>query len=257
MARSILVALIGVALMATSAQAVFSDDFESYSIGSTVTDPPWEAPWGEVYGPQYPGGQVIAGNGTNTSNVVDLVDSSAWGNMRTSEGPADPCTRGTLALENQYRSGSIQFDYQNPDGGFGYSNLRLFVGGTQGRIVDFNFRGDDIHETAGCCSDTDPANNADDIIPAFPAWVTLRIDFDNDAPGGNGFWQLSMDGFPILSGVSDLSGAGGAAGQDLLYVTMDCGSGDSGLIDNFLITPEPVTCLLLASGMVLLRRRRA
>jgi len=243
MVKRIIVMLIAVAFMATAAQAVlFTDDFEGYTAGGTVTDPPWARIWSNYSTASAGVARVVLDDGSNGTNAMDLVSAAYWGSARH-----------TFAAENQFSAGYVQFDYRGNSGG-----LRQFFRDDTGRnITEINLDGSGFVEREGTSNAPhDPVNETGAILDSS-AWYTLRFDFDFDAPGDLGFWSLSVDGGVVLTG--DIDHEGGVSGHYLKDIGWDIAGGSYGaLIDNVIVdVPEPATCLLLVSGgLVFLRRRR-
>ena len=243
--KTLIVMLVAVGVMATGAQAVFTDDFESYGgVGSTVTTgTTWEIIWSG-----YADAVIEQDTGTNGTKVMDLVSGGAWGSARHN-----------LAVGDQYSAGYVQFDMiATAD-----SQIRQFFMNENGEnIMDLSYwywGAQELEGTGGAAHD--PGHwalgpNWDDP-PDNNEWHTLRFDFDTNASGGLGSWTLTVDGVPgQMSG--DMMHDGSAGGTSLVSIGWDIAAGDSAWFDNVTVAPEPATMVLLGFGGVgvLLRRRR-
>ena len=257
MTRTMTGMLIVVLAMASSAHAVFNENFESYNVGDDVRSngSGWGSRAFDNYGKEkYVGAQIVVDTGTNGTQVGDLVDASAWGTPYYNLDPAD-----------QFSSGVVTFDMLNDGGGSRtwFNDSHTASGfSTGGGLWVMNLSwtsGTEIFERlpGGNLWDEIPSGNRA-TSPAFTSgqWHTYTIDFDfNGGTGGNGEWSLSVDGSPTLSGA--LTSDGTSAGRSLKGIGWGVASGGGPLLDNIRIVPEPATCMLFAGGLLCLLRRRA
>ncbi len=255
-----MMAVVAVTAMVSSAQAAFTEDFES-GIHVVGQEPgaPWESLWENQYGNgNYIAGHIANGYGTNTSKVLDMVDSASWGSPITALDPA-----------NQFSMGFVQWDMATPnDDGSGararaWFNTDGAVGGPSSGdwVVNLSFISDagsnDIWERppgSNYFNQTTPPNRADGVMQ-LNEWETYRVDF-NFLDGVNGSWQLYRNDVQILSGALGTDGL--ASTKTLQAIGWADPTGDGFLIDNIIVDiPEPSAGLLLAGGLALLIRRRA
>lgn len=256
MVKRTIIMLAAVTAIASSVQAEFNDDFESYTAGQEVSSP-WVSHFGQFYNGNY-GNQlafVEQDTGSNGTQVIDLVDAAYWGN------PAI-----VLPAENQYSQGFVQWDMATPYDG-SWASIRTWWntdgevgGGGYDWVVNLSIGTADIWERppgGNLFIDTSPANRADGVVTAGQ-WHTYRVEFDFlGGDGTNGEWSLFMDGgaAPVLTGA--LGTDGQAFTRTLKVVGWEVPSGDGVFIDNFIVdVPEPATGLLLVGGLACLIRRR-
>ena len=124
--------LIAVLAITSSAQAIFEEDFESYSVGEDVAKngSGWASRAFDNYGKDnYAGAVVEVDSGTNGTQVGDMVNSSAWGTPYYHLDAAD-----------QFSAGSVTFDMLN----YGGASRAWFsdgrVGATRGLTRPASFR---------------------------------------------------------------------------------------------------------------------
>jgi len=257
MTRTMTGMLIVVLAMASSAHAVFNENFESYNVGDDVgktSGSGWLSRAYDAYGTDnYTGAVIEMDTGTNGTQVGNLVDSAAWGTPYYTLDPADQFSSGKMTFDMlNYGGGSRTWFSDGPAGPGFASGGNLWVmniSWVSGESIFERAPGADLFDSNG--------NSADS--PAFTSgqWHTYAFDFDfNGGTGGNGEWSLSIDGgSPILDGAMTTDGTSG--GRSLQQIGWGVASGAGPLLDNISIVPEPATCMLFAGGLLCLLRRRA
>jgi len=234
------IALVAMAVLAfgvgqTSASLLvtgMNEDFETPPDYPDITlgdGTPAGEPWG--YGNKTSMTYHAAGYTTNTTSVLKVDQTvkggSNYGPYWTGDGPAGP-TSGTwimdldVALDQGVHNNKL---YYRQAGGATLFEL-YFVGSS----VNINYAGPSVIAAAN---------------PGQWYHITLTIDLDNDNV------DAAVDGSPVLTDVPINDGQWDNVGVQT-YVADPAVT----YLDNLVITPEPVSLVLLLLGLPSLRRRR-
>ncbi|MCY2932068.1 MAG: PEP-CTERM sorting domain-containing protein [Planctomycetota bacterium] len=225
---SVVLALTVVLCAGSAAQAVviYSQNFNSYSDGTSLATLPGWYNWGGAVPTIQSGVAVSTGS---WDFLLDMTDIFSYGNTQA----------------------RIEFDAISTNGEFnGFfgpgsaSGLTLNYGQTLG-IQDGHYGLDYLYafNQGGWAG-----NTVQDLSGGMHHWV-----YDLTLAGGTITWSAGWDGNPFFAGTKTLN-------ITAPFNTMEWGGlGSGGAIDNMVITaiPEPVTMSLLAlGGLALLRRNR-
>ena len=252
--------LIAVLAITSSAQAIFEEDFESYSVGEDVAKngSGWASRAFDNYGKDnYAGAVVEVDSGTNGTQVGDLANSSAWGTPYYHLDAADQFSAGHVHFDMLNYGGASRTWFSDSLSGPGFN----FQGGVY--VMNLSWvSGEDIFERHPAGNVFDEITGGNRAVGAFThsQWHSYRIDFDFDGgTGGNGEWSLFIDdgSSAILSGALTTDGSSG--GRSLKTIGWGIASGDGPLLDNIVVKPipEPASGLLILGGLACLLRRRA
>lgn len=262
MTRTMTGMLIVVLAMASSAHAVFNEDFEGYGpAGTDISNrnhgsSDWISMGFEAYGEtanSYTAGEIAQDTGTNGTLVSDLINSARWGSPKLN-----------LPSNAQFSSGSVSYDmYDNSGATRAWfataTDGNAFSAGSGIHVVNLSYTsGVNIFERnpGGNVFDVGSGGNKNEAAIQTATWQTHRVEFDFEGGvNGNGEWQLFVDNVEVLSGAMTTDSS--SSGRTLQRIGWDTASGTGPLLDNIRIVPEPATCMLFAGGLLCLLRRRA